>query len=355
MQQELLAHLRCPVTRSELKLEVISTTFKYYNTVEHITVEEGILYADKDWFYPIVKCIPRLLVEAFEDYEIFLRKHLDDYDKKKSILYENHGSLIKNVKKKNRRTKKSFTQEWNVFNYEKDNTWDENSSGMLQRFIIETDETDESIKGKLIFDAGCGNGLLDTLIAEAGATVVGMDFSLSIERAFTKNTQLGALFIQGDVQFPPVAFVDFDIVHSSGVLIATNNTELSFSCIDACVRPEGKVSIWLYHPRNDFIHNSFNFIRRFTSKLPVKIQYYLYMVTLLLVSYLVKRLKGSKQNIREMMIDILDWFSPEYRWEHTTDEAASWFYKRNYKSVKVTTTNLFGFNITGVKKKNESK
>jgi hypothetical protein len=60
-------------------------------------------------------------------------------------------------------------------------------------------------------------------------------------------------------------------------------------------------------------------------------------------------MKGNKQNKREMMIDILDWFSPEFRWEHAHDEAAAWYTKRNFHSTKVTTHELFGFNIIGVK------
>lgn len=50
-----------------------------------------------------------------------------------------------------------------------------------------------------------------------------------------------------------------------------------------------------------------------------------------------------------MMIDILDLFSPEFRWEHAHDEAAAWFSKRNYNRVQVTTNELFGFNIIGYK------
>src|SRR5205814_8810167 len=137
-----------------------------------------------------------------------------------------------------------------------------------------------SLQGKLIFDAGCGNGLLNQFVAQCGAVILGMDFSNSIERAYQQNTHPNALFIQGDVQFPPVEFTKFDIVHCSGVLIHTNNTELSFSCIEPCVKPGGKLSVWVYHPRKDVIHNLFNFIRRFTSKLPLKFQYYLYTVTI---------------------------------------------------------------------------
>ncbi|MBD0331832.1 MAG: methyltransferase domain-containing protein [Chitinophagaceae bacterium] len=350
MQQQLLSLLRCPVTRSKLQLDVISTNQKKFANSEQTVIEEAILYSDNAWLYPVVKGIPRLLVEAFEDYEEFLQTHLHDYDKRKSELYNRYSDFIKKVKKKNSRTKKSFTQEWNIFNYEKDRTWNEAAQNLLQGFLEETDETRESLNGKLILDAGCGHGQLTKLIAGTGAIVVGMDFSLSIERAYERNDQTGALFIQGDVQYPPLAFHQFDIVHSSGVLIATNNTELSFSCLDECVKSDGKLSVWLYHPRKNVVHNMFNFIRRFTSKLPLNFQYYLYMFILLPASYIVKRLKGNKQNVREMMIDILDWFSPEFRWEHTPDEAASWFYKRNYHSIKVTTTTLFGFNIIGIKR-----
>ena len=351
MQEKLIPLLSCPVTRGPLSLQVISRSTKIYNGRTEEIIWEGILFnKDKEWFYPVVDGIPRLLVEAFIDYAPFLQKHLPDFQERKDALENKYGKLIRYVVKKNRRTKKSFGQEWKIFNYQEDKTWDAGKSEMMQRFLKETDENPISVKGKLVFDAGCGNGLLNQLMAEAGITVVGMDLSESIVRAFQNNQQGNALFIQGDVQFPPVAAESFDLVHCSGVLICTNNTELSFSCIDPCVKTGGKLSVWLYHPRNNLSHNLSNFVRKFTSKLPIKLQYYLYLLTFFPLSYVMKRLKGNKQNAREMMIDILDWFSPEYRWEHTPDEAKSWFLKRNYREVRATTNDIFGFNIIGIKK-----
>jgi SAM-dependent methyltransferase len=312
-------------------------------------ITEGILFANRDWFYPVINGIPRLSVEAFIDYKDFLERHLPDYPSRRKLLSENYQPLIRHVTKKNRRTKKSFEQEWRIFDYQNDKTWNKDPSGLMKQFLQETDETAENLKGKLIFDAGCGNGVLDYRIACAEALVVAMDFSRSIEKASELNTHSNLLFLQGDVQFPPVAFDHFDLVHCSGVLIHTNNTELSFSCIDPCVKAGGKLSVWLYHPRKNLIHRLFNFLRKGTSRLPVRVQYYLYCLTLFPASYIVKRLKGNKQNTREMMIDILDWFSPEFRWEHDPSEATSWFHKRDYGSVKITTTGQFGFNITGVK------
>ncbi|TAL42609.1 MAG: methyltransferase domain-containing protein [Chitinophagaceae bacterium] len=350
MLQALLPFLVCPVTRSELKPVIFSHSEKLYGGAKKEIFWEGILYSETDWFYPIIDGIPRLQVEAFLDYEKFLKKKLPDYETRKQKLLATYGDLVHHVVKKNKRTKESFELEWGLFDYKEDKTWELKGDELLGRFLTETDESKESVRGKLIFDAGCGNGQLNQYIAKCGALVIGMDFSKSIERAFHQNQEERALFIQGDVQYPPVKSGAFDIVHSSGVLICTNNTEHSFSCIDPCVKKDGKLSVWLYHPRKNFIHNTFNFIRGYTSKLPLKFQYHLYRFTIFPLSYVIKRLKGNKQNAREMMVSIMDWFSPEYRWEHTPEEATGWFTKRNYKNVKVTTTDTFGFNIIGVKK-----
>lgn len=349
MTLEYLDFLRCPVTREPFQLEVISKGSKMYDGKEKEIVLNGFLRS-KDFIFPVIDGIPRLLVEAFLDYEPFMQQHLSDYAAVKKGILDKYPGLIKYVVKKNKKSKQSFSTEWGIFNYEEDEVWNLAGPKLLGRFLEETDETEASLNGKVIFDAGCGNGLLNQYVAGCGAKVVGMDFSLSIVRAFQKNSNPNAIFIQGDVQFPPVALEYFDIVHSSGVIICTNNSELSFSCLDTCVKKGGKTSVWLYHPVKGRIHNTFNFMRNYTSKLPIKLQYFLYSGTLLPLSYIIKRAKGNKENKREMMVYILDWFSPEYRWEHDHDEAAAWFSKRNYNGIKVTTTDSFGFHIIGIKK-----
>ena len=349
MLEKYLSILVCPVTRSALRLHKISVKTKLFSSGGKEIISEGILFSNKDWFYPVIDGVPRLLIESFLDHEEFLNANLSDYKLRKEYLLKNYSEIIQQAVKKNKRTKKSFEMEWGLFNYEEDKTWELQGEDLLQRFLKETDETKESLQGKWIFDAGCGNGQLNQYIARCGAIVVGMDLSRSVERAFFNNKEENAFFLQGDVQFPSLQFEKFDIVHSSGVLICTNNSELTFSRIEPCVKKNGKLSVWLYHPRRNLVHNSFNFLRNYTSKLPIKVQYYLYLFTLFPASYVVKKIKGNKQNAREMMIAIMDWFSPEFRWEHTPEEARSWFTKREFSEVKVTTTDIFGFNIIGKK------
>lgn len=349
MKESLIELLRCPVSGSPLRLQVIKRVRHRFGEQEEDIILEGILFSSADWFYPITGGIPRLAVEAFIQYERLLRQHIDDYPARRQRLERDYPGLLAYVKKKNRRTRKSFSKEWSLLNYRQDKIWDSTREEMLKIFLAETSESLESLPGKLVFDAGCGSGLLDQLIAGKGCTVVAMDLSDSIERAYRENQHPQAFFIQGDLQFPPLARSRFDIVHSSGVLHHTNNTELSFSCLESCTRPGGKCSIWLYHPRKSFLHRVFNQLRRITSKLPAGLQYVLLRWTVFPPIYIVRRLTGRKQNQREIMIGILDWLTPEFRWEHRPDEAASWFSKRGYSAVQVTTTEVFGFNMTGTK------
>src|SRR5205823_6200980 len=157
MQEIMIPLLRCPVSRTPLKLELISHSIKAYNGRQQEIVSEGILFATADWFYPVIDGIPRLIVEAFSDYSDFLREHLPDYESRLDHLMNKYPGLIKYVNAKNSHTKKSFSQEWGLFNYCEDKTWDANRAEMINRFFVETDENSESIRGKLVFDAGWGN------------------------------------------------------------------------------------------------------------------------------------------------------------------------------------------------------
>ncbi len=347
----LIEHLQyycCPITQENLELTILKKSTKTLDGIAFEIIEEGIL-TSTICFYPIIKGIPRLIIEAIYDYRNFLQTHVEHFEKKEKLFFDTHKKIIDVAIQKNKKTKKSFKLEWKFFDYDRDKTWNAIPEKMLERFLEETDELKSNLKDKLILDVGCGNGLLDGLIANENATVIGFDFSLSIEKAFEQNIHSKVIFVQADVQHPPFKKNIFDIVQASGILIHTNNTAYSFNCLTPLVKPNGKLSCWLYHPRKNFIHNTFNFIRKFTSKLPLKLQIILYAIFLFPISFIIKKIKGNQQNSREMMVDILDWMTPEFRWEHTPEEVTHWFLNNNFSDVKVTTKELFGFNILGRK------
>ena len=51
-----------------------------------------------------------------------------------------------------------------------------------------------------------------------------------------------------------------------------------------------------------------------------------------------------------MIISLIDFFTPEFRWEHDPQEVKSWFDRAGFILAEVTTYDTFGFNITGIKK-----
>jgi uncharacterized protein YbaR (Trm112 family) len=58
MQESLISLLSCPVSRTPLQLQVITRSQKQLGHTMQEVVEEGILFADEDWFYPVIKGIP---------------------------------------------------------------------------------------------------------------------------------------------------------------------------------------------------------------------------------------------------------------------------------------------------------
>lgn len=349
MQHKLLEILRCPVCKSDFRLDVIESKDRDYSGGVVQEIQTGILHAENGFLYPIIDGVPRLLVEAFWDYASFFEKHYPNYDTRCKQLLETHSTVIRQAMKKNRRIKQSFSLEWSLYDYEADTTWHLDNEGILEQFLKEAGEQSAQLSNRRVIDVGCGNGVLTRLIGDLGNEAIGMDMSLSVVRAYQNNTNPNVHFVQGDLQFPPFENQSFDLVHSSGVIHHTNNTELSFSTIHELVRAKGKLCVWLYHPQNtNWVHLFFNNLRRITSKLPIKIQYILYFLLVLPFTLFYKKIiKGNSTNWREEMVDIMDALSPEYRFEHSTQEATVWYQKRNYQDIKISTTNQFGFSIHG--------
>jgi uncharacterized protein YbaR (Trm112 family) len=89
MLESLLGLLRCPVTRSEFTITVIKKAIKILDNNEVEIIEEAVLFAADFWFYPVIKGVPRLNVEAVIDYADFLKGVFRIMQKEKKICYQN--------------------------------------------------------------------------------------------------------------------------------------------------------------------------------------------------------------------------------------------------------------------------
>ena len=347
MQSKILDKLCCPVDKNELELVVFNTQKKKYTEAEIEEINNGVLLSKSGWIYPIVNGVPRMHLYSFLDFEDFLRANYKDFEKKKSFIVNEYNSLLSDVLKKTKKTRKSFGQEWKIFKYGQDTTWGFTKESRKKRFLQELSVDESSLKGKTLLDVGCGNGVLTRGIAEFGMETFGIDVSLSVEKAYQFNENINTHYLQADLQNPPFKNNSFDFVYSTGVLHHTNNTELSFSCICPLLKPSGRLYIWLYRPEKDLRHNFLINLRKFTNKLPIWMQYAFYLTFLVPQGMLKEIIRGKKITWREQLINYFDVLSPEFRYEHTPEEVKVWYAKRGICNLNVTITEYLGFGIFG--------
>ncbi len=108
-----------------------------------------------------------------------------------------------------------------------------------------------NIKGKIVLDAGCGNGYLSVLMAKKGGVVTGIepaktliDFAIATEG---KN-QLGIKYIQGDLSSFSEMKQKFDAVVSNMVFMdIPDYKEAIKNCINA-IKPGGLFVFSISHP-----------------------------------------------------------------------------------------------------------
>ncbi len=341
MLPDLLPWLRCPVSRLPLELEVLETSADG-------SVESALLRSPAGFVFPVVRGVPRLLVESMDDHRDFLKKNCPDFWEKKKKVEQEYGPLLRYCRWKNNPTKASFGFEWGQLDYDKDRVWRQDADQLLELFFQETRTDRVSLAGRSILDAGCGHGILSARIADCGAgTVIGMDLSPSVVAASERFKADNLHYVQGDVMFPPFALGAFDMVHSSGVIHHTHNTELAFSALHELVARGGAYAVWLYRPVPTLFHRFFHRVRPFTCRLPLRLQRFLYRFVLVPPLWAYTRLRGKKLSAQDLLLDLTDGLSPRYRDEPEPALAISWYRKRGYDPVEISSENEWGYSLVG--------
>lgn len=257
---------------------------------------------------------------------------------------------------------KTFSYEWKMFRFG-DRNWGQDIEYRKKLFLQGMGVTPDDLKGKMIFDAGCGSGLLSIEMAESfEMEVVALDLAFGIEKAYEHNKNPFLYFLQGSVLEPPLREQAFDYLYCAGVLVALPDTREGFRAIIKTLKQGGRCFIWVYHPidrqhhPNDFIKMIiYNGIRNnITSRLPVRVQYYLYrsLIPLFLVKQKIEIMTGRKEKKdaliwREKMQALFDMFSPAYQNRHTQEEVIRWYGEEGFADIAVSDIGPYGFGLYG--------
>jgi SAM-dependent methyltransferase len=246
----------------------------------------------------------------------------------------------------------SFSEEWKEHAATRQKkTWDMTAEERLRHFYSETRTAPGQLPGKLVLDAGCGNGQLTKAIASAGANVAGIDRQPYLPPG-NDNTQ----FVQCDFDQPPFLAQSFDIIIANGSIHHTRDTFQSFQSLASLVKGKGKLYVWVYKNQSGgkkFLLWCLDLSRFFISRFPPRLQR---IAVNLLTNFFfaLSRIRKGENSYRskdELRINVYDAFTPKYRHYHTVEEVSDWFSRCGFEDMAIThDNNKYGFGMLGIRK-----
>jgi SAM-dependent methyltransferase/uncharacterized protein YbaR (Trm112 family) len=327
MKPIVLDWLVCPVCRTDLRVEDVFEEASFDHGTE---IEAGTVSCTAGHLYPISGGVPRLLPTT----------RIGSSDDARSI-------------------QESFSREWSHFDYEHDRTWGFTLEERRSNFVTHIDRDPEWVEGKVVLDAGCGNGVLSRAMATYGCDVVATDISASVENAYRQFVGgFGARlhFVQSDLMCPIFRTSAFDIIYSGGVLHHTPNTRSTFGGLVPALAPGGTMFVWLYWNVPGLRPKLAEAVRRLVAPLPARAKHG--VVWALVPQNLVRqelRIRRGRQrpddrlNTREVLVRMLDSYTPRYRWLHTPGEVEEWFREFGFSDIETTEELEDGFGVAARK------
>ena len=349
MKRSLTRLLRHPRSGRPLRLAVFQAG---PDALGEESITEGVLFDEESGdAYPILNGVPVMLDSRFP--REFLERHATSL-----AGVEGSSGLRLGM---DASEGYSFSKEWDhFFEAEAGRTWGWSAEERVEQLLLETQVDREWCKGKLILDAGCGNGALSEAVSRLGADVVALDFSTSVLRA-ERHRASRVSFVQGDLQSQVFCQDAFDLAFSIGVLHHTRSTFETFVQVAKFVKPDGLFYVWLYRRPEEFLRRYlkvplFDLARAVISRLPSGSQ------SLAVSSYArlwkaAHRLASGGKDIplSEYLVSAYDDLTPQWRHYHTPSEVSGWFHKCGFSAPSLTHwDNPYGFGLVARKTEQEA-
>jgi len=245
MRQKFVEHLIDPLNSKKFEVEILEEKNGH--------ILSGILSNDETW-YPIIHGIPRILIKelktnVLQSHYAFYKKFAEKFSEKVKTEWKAEIDKINDLDKfldHQKKTAESFAYEWNNI-YEESNFEKNNFLHFIGPYIKE-----ETIRGKVTLDIGCGSGRFTKHAVSCGASLAfGTDLGESVEFAYklTENLE-NVCIIQADIYAMPFEN-HFDLAYSIGVLHHLPRPQEGFSRLPKVLKPGGTMAIWVYNRRNN--------------------------------------------------------------------------------------------------------
>lgn len=314
MKEVLVSYLACPDCAQALSLEA----WKRHDA----EIVDGLLRCvGCTTSYAVWRGVPRFVPDAL------IPDVADYYETYKDKLTARTGADRDGLFALKQKTATNFGSEWEHY---ADFGWDGDAASERSRRVFKYKIlfTPEEISGKLLLDAGTGNGRYAITAAEYGATVIGIDIS-SADTAYRNTSAHPNLHIvQGDLLKPPFKRNLFDYMFSNGVLMHTGNAREAFLALTHCLNERGVATIHLYHKGNPIYEFNDWWLRLVGVRLPLSVMYRLAKVGAAVARLLPYSVLyyGVNAFMRLEITDhdVFDWYTAPIATHHTYEEVYGW-------------------------------
>jgi ubiquinone/menaquinone biosynthesis C-methylase UbiE/uncharacterized protein YbaR (Trm112 family) len=198
---------------------------------------------------------------------------------------------------------------------------------------------DDLTNGKLILDAGCGNGRFSNQAAKYDGEVIGVDIGTGAVEAAYKNTRerKNIHIIQGDLFKLPFKNGVFNTAFSIGVLMHTGDAPKTFETISRHIKVGGVFTAHVYQKLNPIWEINDRLIRMITTKMSVKSNIY-FANFMAKIGRLVSKMGLFNTvnlflRVQPTLIHMYDWYSAPVASHHTYEEVNRWFFKNNFEII----------------------